>query len=121
MLSLGLLRRAPNRRTRYITNFYKHAKEISQASANLRELQNLQKLEERKEYFEKNKDLISLRSLYSIISKRMSNYRRRIKAIKNSDLPSAEKASQVERLELLIAQAAKIAEERRLERIKSDS
>jgi hypothetical protein len=111
-LSLGLARELPGRGAKYVTAFYESNKEISQAFADMRHYAEMGDSEKVQKILEEKGDKIQLAKFYDKTAKTMANIRKQVRVVQNDkDMDGAAKKEEIDRLNDIISELAKQAEE----------
>lgn len=98
----------PQDQSRYTEEFYKQAKEVSEAMADIRNARQLKEFEHARELAEKNRDKVALHNLYDRSQQNISKINRQIRATQESKTFTGDEKR--ERLDSLTARRNAIAE-----------
>jgi len=111
-MSLGFIKSLPATQSRYVTEFYKNSKEISQAYADMRHYAELGEADKVNQILEEKGDKIALSKSYDKAAKDMAKVRQVISSIRADETMSgSEKKEEIDRLKLLIDEIAKQMED----------
>jgi hypothetical protein len=106
----------PAHQSKYVTRLYDQMKEVQQAMADLRHLQQIGATEKAREHLEANRDKIQLYRLYTHAEKQLSDVNRQIKLTQSRDGDAEMKRERLDALYETRNRIARLTEERTRER-----
>jgi hypothetical protein len=111
-LAMGFVKTVPETQSKYMKNFYDNSGRINQAFADMKRYAELGDVEKLNEVFAEKGDQLAMHKTYDLISKQLADYRRYISVITNSkDLSKEDKELEIQRVRILMSEAAKMAED----------
>jgi hypothetical protein len=102
----------PQSQSRYVEEFYKQAKAVSEVMADIRHAREIGEFERAKEIFEDNRDKVAMSKLYGGAQRSLSKINKEIRMVQMRNISGDEKRARLDQLSAMRNQLAKMVSDR---------